>query len=349
MYVWNSKELCNAAIFPKKAGDALKMATYTQLKVLVWIATCGQTEIDAAACAAALGGRLTEADCADALAFWEAEGVLASDTPAPTAKKKAAASAEETIAAAVRDLTAQMNGSKSDDKPTSVAVPKPAPAIKTLSAEAVAPQPKRVVSQKEFVSLLHTVEARFGKTLSRSDQERLLDLCEETTLPTEVLIMIVAYTVKNDKKRVSYIQTVARSWEEQGINTIDAADRYLCHLERREKAWKKLADWLTLSVERPTVSQKDLAEKWIYEFKQKQPLISLAYTKCFEKTGKFQAAYMDRLLCAWHEDGITSPDMVGTAKKPASRPTKKAEDGGFDVDKYEKMIAGRTPRFRKKG
>ncbi len=355
MYVWNSKELCNAAIFPKKAGDALKMATFTQLKVLVWIATCGRSDVDAATCSAALGGRITEADCADALAFWEAEGVLVSDkssnkSTASSAKSPNTVDPESSVAAAVRELTAKMNSSSNESVSTvtETEIPKPSPVVKTLSTEKATP-PKRTVSQKEFVELLHTVEARFGKTLSRSDQDRLLDLCEETTLPTEVLIMIVAYTVKNDKKRVSYVQTVARSWEEQGINTIDAADRYLCHLERREKAWKKLADWLSLSIERPTVSQKDLAEKWIYEFKQKQPLLSLAYTKCFEKTGKFQAAYMDRLLCAWHEDGITSPEMVGTTKKAAPRPTKKSENGGFDVEKYEKMIAGSTPRFRKKG
>ena len=327
MYVLNGAELWNAAVLPRKAGDALKVATFTQLKVLVYLSTCGQNGVDAATCAAALGGRVTEADCADALAFWEAEGVLVSteaDEP-PIAPPP---------------------------KPASPAPTKPQkPVAKTLTeADTVAAKkPRKKPSQKEFVQLLHSVEARFGKTLSRSDQDRLLDLCEETTLPTEVLLMIVAYTVKNDKKRVSYIQTVARSWEERGINTMDAADKYLCHIERCEKAWNKLADWLTLSVERPTVSQKELACKWIYEFKQKQPLIALAYGKCVDKTGKFQATYMDRLLCAWHEDGLSTPEAVAAPKKSAPKPPAKKGEGGFDVEKYEKMVAERTPRFRKKG
>ena len=333
MFTWNGAELCNPAVLPKKAGEALKIATFTQLKVLLYIATCGQSGVDAASCAAALGGRVTEADCADALAFWEKEGVLLSDSaPAPKPQKAAPAAANE----ATPSLA-----------PAVPSVPKSAPVVKTLTP-ADTPKPKKKANYKEFTNLLHTVEARFGKTLSRSDQDRLLDLCEQTALPMEVLIMIVAYAVKNDKKRVSYMQTVARSWEEQGINTIDAADRYLCHLERREKAWTKLTEWLSLEIERPTVSQKDLAEKWIFEYKQKQPLVALAFSKCMEKTGKFQAVYMDRLLTAWHEDGITTPDKAEHPQKaPAAKSAKKG-DGGFDVDKYEKLIAGRTPRFRKK-
>ena len=332
MYVWNGAELWNAAVLPKKAGESLKIATFTQLKVLVYIATCGQNGVDAAAVAAALGGRITEADCADALAFWTAEGVLVStDEKAPAPQPKAPP--------------------VSPAPAVTPAVPKPLPTAKTLTEAdtAAAKKAKKTPSHKEFAELLHTVEARFGKTLSRSDQDRLLDLCEETTLPTEVLLMIVAYTVKNDKKRVSYVQTVAHSWEEKGINTIDAADKYLCHIERCEKAWNKLAEWLTLDIQKPTVSQKELADKWIFEFKQKQPLITLAYDKCLDKTGKFQAAYMDRLLCAWHEDGLSTPEAVAAPKKAAAKKPAKKGEGGFDVEKYEKMVADRTPRFRKKG
>ncbi len=335
MFTWNSAELCHPAVLPQKAGEALKIATFTQLKVLLYIATCGQSSVDAAACAAALGGRVTEADCADALAFWEKEGVLLSDGT-PEKPKKAAAVVEEAPQPPLA--------------PAAPSVPKSAPVVKTLTP-ADTPKPKKKTNYKEFTNLLHTVEARFGKTLSRSDQDRLLDLCEQTALPMEVLIMIVAYAVKNDKKSVRYIKTTAENWEEQGINTIDAADRHLCHLERREKAWTKLTEWLSLEIERPTVSQKDLAEKWIFEFKQKQPLIALAYAKCVEKTGKFHAVYMDRLLISWHEDGITTPDKAEHPQKSASKKTATSaqkSDGGFDVDKYEQLIAGRTPRFRKK-
>lgn len=336
MYVWNSEQLWDMAVLPKKAGEALKIASFTQLKVLLWMATNGQNGVDAAACAAALGGRVSEADCADALAFWEQEGVL-TDTEAPAespAPKKATPKASE----------------KQQTAPAPTEVPQPAPVVKTLTPADTekAKAKKKPVDQKEFLHLLHTVEARFGKTLSRTDQDRLLDLCEQTSLPMEVLVMILAYAVKNDKKRVSYIQTVARSFEEKGITTIDAADRYFCHLERREKAWEQVCEWLSLSIERPTVSQKDLAEKWIFEFEQTKPLLALAYGKCVEKTGTFQAAYMDRLLCAWHEDGITDPALVDAPKTAAKKKKKDPSAGGFDVEKYEKMIAGYTPRFRKK-
>ncbi len=342
MYTWNSAELGNAAILPKKAGDALKVATFTQLKVLLFAATCGNPFVDAAACAEALGGRVSEADCADALRFWETEGVLMStdggNNPAPTTAVPAPAKETAPVSPA----------------PVATAVPKPAPTVKTVTAAdiATAKAAKPRKNRKEFLELLRSVESRFGKTLSRSDQDRLMELVEETELPMEVLLMIVAYTVKNDKKRVSYIQTVAKDWAEQGITTIAAADKHLCFLERREKSWNKLVAWLSLDVERPTVSQKNLADKWIFDYKQKQPLVTLAYEKCLAKTGKFQAVYMDRLLTAWHDEGLTTPEKVNAPKaagKTAGKATAKKGEGGFDVEKYEKLVAERTPHFRKKG
>ena len=129
MYTWNSAELGNAAILPRKAGDALKVATLTQLKVLLFAATCGSPFVDAAACAEALGGRASEADCADALRFWETEGVLMStdggNSPAPTAAIPAPKAAKSAPAKETAPVS---------PAPAATAVPKPAPAVKTVTA-----------------------------------------------------------------------------------------------------------------------------------------------------------------------------------------------------------------------
>lgn len=341
MYKWNGAEMCYPAIFPKKAGEALKIATPTQLKVLVWMATCDQKDVDAKAAAAALGGRVTEADCADALAFWQKEGVLLASEELPAAAK---APQNEEPKTKTADEPSPANATTD--------VPKPAPAIKTLTANDAA-KAKQKTNRREFFQLLHKVEARFGTTLKPLLQNDLQNLAEETSLPEEVFIMAVAYAVQNDKANFKYIKTVIDAWEKEGINTVDAVDQHLCHLERREEAWNTLVKWLSLNVKRPTATQKNLAEKWIFEFGQSQSLIALAYDMCLKnsKEHKFYPSYMDRILCNWHEDGITAASQVKVPKKNTPvRYTASAEqsDCGFDFDRLEKLIAGHTPRFRKK-
>ena len=337
MYVWNPNELWNMAVLPRKAGDALKLANLTQLKVLLWIATNGQNGVDAASCAAALGGRFTEADCADALAFWQSEGVLAErgaavPAPAATPAPVPAPAPTPVAPAAVPD------------------VPKPAPVVKTLTAAdaaiaAATPQP---LSRKEYLTLVETVEARFGKTLSRADQERLWELCDTTALPLEVLMMVVGNAAANEKKSVGYVCKVARSWEEKDLTTIDAVDAYLLRMEQRERAWDTVVGWLELSIKRPSVQQRDLAFKWLCEWDVSQPLLKLAFSKCAEATGKFQASYIDRVLEGWREDGITSPEQVTAPRGAKPAKSRSPKEGGFDVEKYEKMLTDRSLRLRKK-
>jgi len=329
-YTWNGDTMWDAATLPSAVGRYLKLAGSIQLLVLVWMATVGRGRGDAETCAADLGGRVSASDCEDALRFWEQEGLLVRAKGAsPSAPAKPAKKTPSTPI---------------EPKPTVI---KPA-----------APTPKKApVMQKardaEYRFLLESVEMRLGKPLSHADQNRLLDLYDASNLPVEVILMAVAYAVKVEKPRLSYIQAVVRSWEEQGIATVDAADKHLCYLERTEQAWVQLEEWLDLSAVRPTLTQKSLAEKWLMQWSVSRELMLLAYERCVEKTGKFQGSYIDRVLESWRQDGLDTPDKVKSAAKTrrtASAPAgNTAQPGGLNLDQYAAMVQSHTPKYRKKG
>ena len=337
-YTWNGDYMWDAATIPSAVGRYLKLAGSTQLLVLLWMATIGRGRGDAEACAADLGGRITVEDCAEAFRYWEQEGLVA------RAKGAKAAPAKEAEQPAVVPVA---------DKRVPIAK-KAAPA----PSKPAAPATKKVpVSQRardaDFRFLLESVEMRLGKPLSHADQNRLLDLYDTTGLPVEVLLMAVAYAVKMDKPKLTYIQAVVRSWEEQGITTMDAADKHLCYLERTEQAWVQLEQWLDLSAVRPTLLQKTLAEKWIFEWSVSRELMLLAYERCVEKTGKFQGSYIDRVLESWRQDGLDTPSKVKAAAKtrrtaPAAV-TNAPQAGGLNLDQYAAMVQTHTPKYRKKG
>lgn len=340
-YTWNGDYMWDAATLPAAVGRYLKLAGSTQLLVLLWMATIGRGRGDAETCAADLGGRVSVEDCADALRFWEQEGLV---VRAKGAQKEMSSEKAEAAADKLPAVTPILHKTVAAVAPKTA--DKPAPAKKTAAP----------VSQRsrdaEFRFLLESAEMRLGKPLSHADQNRLLDLYDTAELPVEVILMAVAYAVKMDKPKLSYIQAVVRSWEEQGITTVDAADKHLCYLERTEQAWVQLEQWLDLSAVRPTVLQKTLAEKWLNEWSVSRELMLAAYERCVEKTGKFQASYIDRVLESWRQDGLTTPDKVNAAAKSRrSAPTTAtpAQTGGLNLDQYAAMVQTHTPKYRKKG
>ena len=371
-YTWNGDYMWDAATLPSAVGRYLKLAGSTQLLVLLWMATIGRGRGDAESCAADLGGRVSVEDCEDALRFWEDEGLLvkakspAADKVAPQSKP----AAEEKAAAKKTAETASVKKPAAADLPLKSAVaPRAAvtPTVTTTSRAAersaaaatprAAKKPAAPVMQRqrdaEFRLLLESVEMRLGKPLSHADQNRLLDLYDTADLPVGVILMAVAYAVKMDKPKLSYIQAVVRSWEEQGIDSVDTADKHLCHLERIEQAWVQLEQWLDLSAVRPTLMQKTMAEKWLFQWSVSRELLLLAYERCAEKTGKFQASYIDRVLESWRQDGLDTPEKVKAAAKPrrgaSAAPDSAAGTGGLNLDQYAAMVQTHTPKYRKKG
>ena len=298
------------------------------------MAAIGRGRGDAESCAADLGGRVSVEDCADALCFWEEEGLLvrakdAADKPAKGPKPAA-------------------------KKPTSDAVSVVAPAKPARSTRPAVPVAQRQ-RDADFWLLLEATESRLGKALSHADQNRLMDLYDVSELPVEVILMAVAYAVKAEKPKISYIQAVVRSWEEQGITTVDAADRHLCYLERLEQAWVQVDQWLDLTAVRPTLSQKTMAEKWVFQWSVSRELLLLAYERCVDNTGKFQASYIDRVLESWRQDGLDTPAKVKAAAaksrraSAAPKPGAGHAAGGLNVDQYAAMVQTHTPKYRKKG
>ncbi|MBP5303497.1 MAG: DnaD domain protein [Clostridia bacterium] len=343
-YCWNGEQMWDVVSLPAKTAEFLKIAGPTQLRVLLWLATVGKGRGNAKDCSTYLGGRISPEECEDALRFWEAEGLL---THGKASKKAIVPSKPE-----------PKPERKAEEIPTPIR-PKGKSIEEIRAAKKVIPARtlQKGDQHKEFAFLLQTTEMQLGKTLSRADQDRLLDVYEQSNLPLNVILMVVSYAAKQDKKSISYIKAVAQSWADEGILDAQTANEHLCYLERTDNCWNQVALWLELDNKRVTVTQKQLAEKWLHQLKIKKPLLQLAYTRATEKTGKFQASYMDKVLGSWLDEGLTTPEKVEASEKPATpvpgkpsgKKTPSQQAGGFNADQYEKLVKKQTPIYRKKG
>jgi DnaD/phage-associated family protein len=226
---------------------------------------------------------------------------------------------------------------------------KPAAKVKTSTPRPKVHKPqlpevlRRRNEDGEFDGLIVEVGARMGRPLGNSDLETLLYLYENVGLPAAVILMVVGYAVQMERINIRYIEKVALDWADRGIVTMEAVEDHLCYLERCDQAAVRVQQVCELAKPLSTAAALRLAEKWIFEWKVTDEVLGEAYAVCREKTGKFEARYMDRVLENWHNQGVTSAEEVPTKRG------KKANTAAAEPTEYEQMVEQYVPIYKKKG
>lgn len=167
--------------------------------------------------------------------------------------------------------------------------------------------------------------------------------------------MMLVDVVRKGKVRVKssfkgYLEKVAISWAEQGITTIAAAEEALCREERRDAVREHMQALFHLD-RTPNLLQVEAAQQWIDEWHFSDEVLLVAFEKCCERTGKFQATYMTRMLESWHADGITTAEAAREATQPkrkaAGKPLMADENAATASDEYEQAAASYRPVYKK--
>lgn len=302
------------------ADEHIRLAGSAQLKVLIWLLRNGSGNFNAEKCSKSIG--LTPADCRDALQYWVETDLLIT-TEAQDEKKTTKKDPEDNKKAVKHVLAASR--------------PRP---VKPTMKEVI----NRQKESEEFTYLLDTASARLGRPISNGDMETLLYLYDTAGLPVEVILMVIEYAIACGKSHMRYIEKVALDWSDREINTISAAEQYLCKLERRRQAWQKLSELLNIN-QSPTVAQSDAAERWICDWQIDGGLLRLAYEKCIKATGRFNSSYMMKIIENWRSQGIDSVEKVEDTKSGKSKKPKK--ETSYDLEEYENMVRNFTPVYIK--
>lgn len=311
-YTWNAALLRRVFVVPEAVADEhLRLAGAVQLKVLLWLSR-HNGEYDDEACSKAVG--VSAADCRDALRYWVEAGVL--------------------------------SGSESSPQPAPV-TPAPAP-TKPVAARpsVVKPQMPEVIARREgcseFAYLLDAVSARTGRPLSPGDMETLLYLFDTAGMPAEVILMVVGYAASAERCSMRYIEKVALDWADQGILTMVAAEEHLCQLERSQQAALWVQEVCGLDKVPNTAAARKTSSKWLHDWQVNEDVLRLAQEVCVTKTGKFQFAYIDRVLENWREQGAETPEKAAVL---CGKPTESKQE---EISEYEDMVSRYIPVYKKK-
>jgi|GEM_PF-2664319 len=314
-HYWAVQGMTDPLVLPSTVADrCLRMAEKAHLQVLLWLSH-QRMVWDATACGHALG--MTPDECEQCLQFWLQQGVVTvADAPA-------------------------------DSSVTAVSAARPAP---------VKPRVQEVLQYQQqhphFADFLQHVSAIMGKAIGHADTATLLYLIDTVGLPENVLLQEIGYAVSIGKANMRYIEKLALDWADKELTTIEAVEEHIHQLER----WQKAADRIEklLQLPRPlNTPQSEMADRWLGVWGFSEAMIQKAAAIANENTGKFQPAYIDRILERWHAEGVDTPDKIPAdgaypRKKKGVQATN-PEKSGLDTDSFDQQLQRYRPKFTSKG
>ena len=152
--------------------------------------------------------------------------------------------------------------------------------------------------------------------------KHVYDWIEVFGLDEETVLELVSHCmdIKGRRLSVNYIDSVARTWSEDGIKTREKARAYIDRYALKQhgasailKQWNKLR--------KPTVAETELYDKWVGEWGFTPEAILSALPK-LTVSGTPNFIYLDELLDSLRRDGQTSaPDIAKADAKAAEETT----------------------------
>ena len=315
----------------------LKLAGKEELQVILYLLRHPGEALEPQALGDALGMPLEKAQ--EALEYWVDRGLLALQgeelSPVPQ---------QEAPALAARPVQPQPAGEQA-----------PPPQEEKPAGEKKLPPRKRMVrpdaghlaarmSESDSVRyLMQEAEATLGKTLSPAMTSLLLTITDDYGLPVEVTVMLLHYAKEVQKTGTAYIDSVARDWAESGIFTLEAAERKLQELSQRRLAWGMVESAAGLPRRSPSKREEEAATRWVYQWGFSREMLSAAYDRCADNTGKFSAAYINKVLEGWYNAGIRTVEQLQEAERQKQEEQKK-DQKSYDIDELERLSFFNLPK-----
>jgi DnaD/phage-associated family protein len=182
---------------------------------------------------------------------------------------------------------------------------------------------------KALADLCTLSQEILGKPLKNKEIETLYWFYDELGLSPEVITMLLEYCVSKDKRNMNYIEKVAISWHENGIFSIDAADKFIT--TEKEKSGYLYSIRKLLGIENRNLSKTEETyfKTWHDEYGMDETMVGLAYEYCVSHTNNISYPYMNTIMKRWNEIGIHT--IEAAEKDHEDFKNKKSKQNNLDV------------------
>lgn len=216
-----------------------------------------------------------------------------------------------------------------------------------LTADTAAPAPREELPrysrqdvmdamerEPEFTGLYREVERLLNRPLSESALTSLYTMYDALALPPEVILLLVGYLIRTTRRqkgsekacpRMPQILQEAFRWKRQGLDTAEAAERYLRQQQQVDGREWEILSAVGVTQRRPAVEkEREYISAWV-ELGISDELIRLAYQRTVYQKGDMNWPYLNKILMSWHKSGWTTVEQVRANDRPAKRPAPPAK------------------------
>lgn len=203
---------------------------------------------------------------------------------------------------------------------------------------------EEMTSNKALADLCTLSQEILGKTLKNKDIETLYWFYDELGLSPEVITMLLEYCVSKDKRNMNYIEKVAISWHENGIVTIDAADRYITSEKEKSGYFYSIRKLFGIDNRNLSKTEETYLKTWRDEYGMDETMVGLAYEYCIMQTNKLSFPYMNSIIKRWNGMGIHTIEAAEKDHEDFRSRNNRADgesvygDNDVDYDELERLM-----------
>lgn len=172
-------------------------------------------------------------------------------------------------------------------------------------------------SDNAYYEVFHVAEHYMGRPLSKKEVETFMYWADGLSMSPQLISYLVESCIEAGKRSVSYMNSIALSWAENGVHTVDEASAQSLIYPKTCFSVMKAFGIKNRSL---NSSELELIDKWSKEYAFSDDVIMTACEKTIENTGKVSFRYADAILSDWHKKNIKSVNDI--AKLDSARSVK---------------------------
>ncbi len=191
-------------------------------------------------------------------------------------------------------------------------------------------------SDKNVRDMFLIAEQLLGKPLNHNDMKTMYSFYDWLKLPIDVIVMLLEHCTSIKKMDLRYIEKVAITWADKGIDNFEKANVYIKGQAKLARMEKKVKRIVQISGRDLTELETEFVRTWLQDYKATEANIKEAYEITVINTGKMNFKYMDAVL---KNLGKETEDKKGAPKKKTTFDNFTTDNNISDFEK--KMIARR--------
>jgi len=299
------------AVLPAAITAHLHKASKKDITILLELAAEPLAQVDLSAATASITARAgyTPEEIAGAIAFWRGAGVLCMDE------------GDESVHA-VNTMPAQRESTIVPRVIADKGLPR-------YSAEELASILER---RTELSQLINDCQQAFGKIFSTSEVGIVVGLADFLGLDAEYILLLLTHCRNMEKKSLRYVEKMAHSLYDEGVHDAKNLEERLHKIELMAGKIGHVRAIFGIGTRALTSKEKKMVERWIFEMKYDEALLTRAYEITVDSTTNPSIPYANSILERWYAAGYRTIDDVDKALADYKR--KKSGGSSFDVDEF---------------